>query len=237
MSETHGAVALSALTFFLVLPLAAAPTSDPSAEIELAKDLYRNGQYEDAIEAFEMLASLELRHEQKLVCLRYRAFALYLLARADEARAAWLQLLEVEPTYKLDPVRTSPEFMSFFGRLEPARKDAPIVAAPPPASVAPEPYVAANAPPPRGCGVVLCLVPFGVGQFSNDRPMKGTVFAAVEGLALGGNLYLYWSRVGRYGNEPIEQSKVKNALVAQQVLGGVLVTALLAGIVDAFVFP
>ena len=111
-----------------------------------------------------------------------------------------------------------------------------------------------TAPPPpptdeRGCGIVLCLLPAGIGQFANAynpltdryRPgqiVKGVIFAVLEPVFLGLNI-AFWALNeaerapdGTWPNA--EQANQRYAL--QMTFFGLTVGTVLVGILDAFLF-
>lgn len=102
------------------------------------------------------------------------------------------------------------------------------------------PYVKAPVTAPaRGCGTLLCLVPFGVGQFANGRYLKGSLFAGAEVALLVANIALYWSRVSSYDQHGYftNLSAADRSFAAQEVMAGLFAATAVGGVVDAFVFP
>jgi hypothetical protein len=139
----------------------------------------------------------------------------------------------------------SPEFIAFFGRLEPPARATDKDQAPGEPRVsqkethegrpdgAQEPPVLAaqtEAPPERGCGILLCLMPFGVGQFANDQIVKGVIFAAAEAGFLATNIALYWAQSpDRFVDD--------GALAVQRVSLILFFATIAVGIADAYLFP
>jgi tetratricopeptide (TPR) repeat protein len=230
----------------LCLALCSAPAGGAEAALATAEEAYYEGRYSDAITALERVVERkDAKPAVQKAALKTIAFCQFLLGDNRAAKEAWLRLLAIDPEYKVDPVEASPEIVRFFERIKPAAaKPASevITAAPaePPAAVAPPAGLPAAEPTSeRGCGVLLCFVPFGVGQFANGNLAKGALFAGLEALFLGTNVTLYWDRVNefnRYGGfrDP-EAAETKFTLqhVALVLFG---VTAL-AGAVEAYLFP
>ncbi len=97
----------------------------------------------------------------------------------------------------------------------------------------------AEAVAPRGCGVALCLLPFGVGQFANGRPGKGALFLGLGAALLATNVAMYQSRIselerrGHFADPPAARMKLQ---VQRGALLGAGAVAVL-GVVDAFAWP
>ena len=84
--------------------------------------------------------------------------------------------------------------------------------------------------------MVLCAIPFGVGQFANDNFGKGVAFATSEVLFLGLNIGLYWSQVAAC-NKPGGCDNNSSTYVLQNVFFGLFITTAIAGVIDAYLFP
>lgn len=217
---------------------------------------YYEGRYAEALPYFDRVAKTASDESLKCEALKLKAVTLFLLKLYAEARETWLSLLETAPESQLDADSFSPDIVAFFAHIKRPEPEAVPPPAPTPALVAapasisearpvdPAPTVALTQPlpppPTRGCGVWLCLVPFGAGQFANSHPLKGGLFAGVQGLTLAGNLGLYWARVSHYdktGEVSGSNAVVKTQLLAQRILFSVFVASAVGGVVDAFVFP
>lgn len=225
------------------------------------KRLYREAQFMEALEQFDKVAARpNLKSGVQVELHQYRAFCFFVLGGHAQAEQEWQKLLTMKPGFELDPDEVSPEFVKFFGAIgatvEPPEPEpaAPVETSPPD----PDPWesepteeivarpvdetatideqTALDAPKTeRGCGLWLCAVPFGVGQFANDRPIKGAIFAALEVGFLAANLGLYWNRVATYDREGAVVADQN--LLAQRVFFGLFLGTVAVGIVDAYLFP
>ncbi len=203
------------------------------ADLSRAALLYDEGRYDEALPLLDGLRKRpDLLPEVRVEVLRYQAFVLFLLALHKEAKGTWLELLTLVPDYPLDADRLSPEMVAFFSRVRPE---------PPPVEPTALSAPAAVAEPPRGCGVGLCLVPFGVGQFANDQPVKGAIFAGLTTVLIGANVGLYQARMSKappkdsiYWREP-EQAERLLVMQRAALVGAAL--TMVAGVADAFLFP
>jgi tetratricopeptide (TPR) repeat protein len=205
---------------------AAAP---PAKRLERGIELYYAGKLDEALAIFDRLAIAKNTPRRiRVAALVHKAFVLYLFKLHDEARQVWQQVLELDPTFALDPVEVSPELMSFFGPPGPGRQPAPAVSVDPS-----EP----SAAPDRGCGVALCLVPFGVGQFANDRPLKGALFAGAETLLLAANVGFYWAARSESERDGGSRSTAETYYLVQRVSFGLFAATAAWGILDAFLLP
>ncbi|MBI5511817.1 MAG: hypothetical protein HY903_23930 [Deltaproteobacteria bacterium] len=243
------------LSGFVAVAVAAGAQAAPTPranKLARARDLYFAGRYAEALPLFDAVAADNtVSDTDRIECLKYQAFTLYLLKLPDDAKSAWLELLRRQPDFELDPVETSPELLSFFGRikaaelgtpppaaaprLKPAADKTPAEKATPPPSE-PEPLVIEE-PPAKGCPTWLCLVPFGAGQFRNGSPVKGLAFAGGELAFLAGNVGMYWMRVANYQQNGVitNEQAYRRAFILQHVFLGLFVATAVGGVVEAFV--
>ncbi len=197
-----------------------------------AQDLYFEGRYAEAVTALDrLLAAPDLDAKTLEVALRYRAYALYLAGRKNEARDTWRQLLRLAPSYAPNPVEVSPEMVRFFaeaGRgFDPSQ---PPEAPPPTPSVAP---IEPTELEPAACHPALCLVPFGVGQLGNEQYAKAAVFFVLEAGLLTLNLATEQVRVKVYRDESGVDDARRQLMIQRTALVLFGATAVL-GIADAF---
>lgn len=215
-----------------------APAKAPTS-VAHAKDLYYQGRYQEAVyELEDVLARSKLPQAQRIEALKTEAFCLFLLKLNKEASGVWRKLLAIEPNYRLDPVQTSPEILGFFRRVGEAYRAHHTAAHAHHTAGAP-PDLAAGASTRRGCGVFLCMVPFGVGQFANGRLGKGLAFAGAEVVFLALNIGLFWhnkSLVDAQGRITDPTAHQLTYVLQMVSLGGFVVSAIL-GVIDAYVFP
>ena len=220
------------------LVMAWCPPALATAEDDLsaAEAVYYAGQYEDAVFLMEELSRRPgVSREVKLSALKYTAFCYFLLGSKPQAKAAWRRLLDLDPSFRLDSLEDPPRFVEFFNQLDEGDEPA----------AAPEPVTkrvkvaAPEEPSPRGCGVALCLIPFGVGQMANDNVVKGAIFAGLETLFLGLNIGFYFqnqSELNRNNGAFVDRERANTRSMLQNVFFGMFLTSVAVGIVDAFVF-
>lgn len=145
-----------------------------------ALDHYDFGEYATACEQLERLRTDGLARDDEVVALRYLGACHHILGAKEQASAAFEALLDADPRAELDPVQFPPELVAFFRDLRDRR--GPTLAVTPAAPPAP----AASAEAGRSSkSRALAVLPFGVGQFQNDQPGKGAVFASLETVSLG----------------------------------------------------
>ncbi len=80
------------------------------AALQLAIDLYWNGEYERTLQ----LLDSELDTDELVEGHKYRAFSLVALERHDEVRAEFTALLELDPSHALDTALVSPKIVEQF---------------------------------------------------------------------------------------------------------------------------
>lgn len=182
---------------FVTLLLAADPGSIAGSAVGAAATLksaiedFEFGEHGRAAEKLTVILNpIQLDSaEDVIVARQYLGACFYLLEQRPRAEAEFSKILALDPEHKLDPEVFSPALVQFFEEVrartglslrkpppEPPPK-APLQP-PPPSVIAPRPE---RDPPP----MALALVPFGVGQFNNDHPVRGTLFAAAEGGLFG----------------------------------------------------
>lgn len=236
------------MSIWLLAVLVSSDATALQANFKQGEQLYKEGRVHEALPVFDaLLAEPELAPALRTEAQKYQAFALYLMQLFPEAKESWLKLLRLNPGYELDPMWVSPELHAFFGRIKPPEAPPALVE-----TTTIQPAAAPTTPPPaaaplleetvetkRGCGNVLCVVPFGVGQFANGRPVKGAAFAAVEAILIGANVGLYWQRANEFDrlggleNPDAQRDRLTLQRTALVLFG---VTAV-AGILDAYLLP
>ena len=198
----------------LVLTVAGVSLAQEQAgEMPQYRRLYEQGYYREAI------GLLKEREEQQgfadASMLQYRAFCEILLGNHAVAESLFCVLLDRDTLFSLDPVLTSPRLFEVYAharltwnarRREAGPPEGYAVA--PPDSVAKGPTAgaehAAQGMRPSGHAVLpvaLRLLPAGVGQVLNQRPLWGVVSGALQLGALGTSVALYRYRSSLYDDQ------------------------------------
>ena len=201
-------VRLAALAVALSLFPAALGLAAPPADLKRAKDRYEFGAYADAAGAVrEILARRQGLPESEVVeAYRILGLSEYQLGDRGAARAAFVNLLSVDPDYALDAFLVPPQIVEFFDRvkreaepeLAPLRerrrqlKEQERLAEEARRKLLAEEAVRSG-PPSK---VVLVQeriylfnwLPFGAGQFQNGHNGKGTAIAISQVLLGAVNL-------------------------------------------------
>jgi hypothetical protein len=202
----------------------AAPPVDAEAALERARAAYEYGEMDMVVDSARLVADGRLHPTtaQRATALRYLGIGLYLTERHDGAEAAFLDLLRLKPTTKLDPTTTRPDVVSFFEDVR--RRHSPEIKRP-------------------GKSLVLAFIP-PLGQFQSGHKARGITIAALEVLSLGGaiatNLQLRsWDKYqghtfapppGMMGENHASDARILQAL--NYVSVAVFVATLVVGIVD-----
>jgi tetratricopeptide (TPR) repeat protein len=205
------------------------------------KVLYESGFYLEAIDYLETRLR-EAPDSNFQEHARYLAFCLILTGRIGEAEKVFRDILEKDPGFSLDPIRTSPKIYEVFSAARtqwasarpaaPDTADAPepvVTAAPAPAQpdIAPAPL-----PPPAvrpWYRIPVCLAPGGAGQFYHGQKIRGAVLAGLQAVGLGLSIWAFSQKDPDYGWTPDNESY--NILFRVQF--GVFAAAYVAGVVDA----
>ncbi len=191
----------------LILHLALAfPAADAPEEIfKSAIEDFEFGEHASAAQKLRsILEPIRLSNpEDVIVARQYLGACYHLLDDLEAAKKEFSLLLALDPEHRLDPEVFSPAVVQFYEKvrteaglgmrkkedLEPP-PPAPPPPPPPPAVVKTE-MITGRYP------AALGLIPFGVGQFFNYHPIRGSIFAVLEvGLlaTCGTTFGLYGSR-------------------------------------------
>lgn len=192
-----GALLVAALVAALGLAATAPPAraATPSADEELPAELrqrltaaesaFRVQNYPRVIELLQPLVGHRLlrgRDEHRDV-LEWLGVSQYLSGARDAARLVFTKLVQEWPRYHLDELLYPPDLVRFYeerrqdlidlGVIEPGR----------------DPNVKTRLVLVReletsDVPTIAYFAPFGVGQFANDEPGKGTAIAVIQGIGL-----------------------------------------------------
>jgi tetratricopeptide (TPR) repeat protein len=240
---------------------AGAAAQDELTEFQLAMNAYDTGEYGVAAKRLRALLDRDPPLGNKALVFevhKYLGAALMFLGRQDEAQEQFEALLREDPEYELDPVLFPTEILDAFyevklrlaGELEAIQKakmEAELKAKAEQEArkkelkqklldAAKPVYLASTK---RHRNLVVAFVPFGVGQFQNGQNLKGALFMAGEGGLLAANV-TFWALTEYYaarsGRGTAYENTATNYKLATNVLGGVLIGAMVAGIIDAIVY-
>jgi len=220
-------------------------------DLRKARELFFQGRYERVLSIVESLLLTDLARGQRVSALELEAFAYFLSNRQGEAERSWRELLEIDPNHELDPVDVPPQMVTFFQNVapptpppdpwpppEPAPEKPPAAKADDPSPLDPLPDRSPE--PERGCGIWLCLIPFGGGQFANGNYVKGGLFAGAEALFLSLNIGMYWANqieFEKHGGSFPDEALADRRTLWKHVFLGFFLTTLVYGVIDAYIFP
>ena len=179
------------------------PRSSPSDDLDKAREAYRNGQYSAALPLFNALLyppPPRLASPRELTDA-YLALGVCRFETGDAsgAKREFEQALALDPASAIDPLIVSDQNvrqafnetkldMRARERDEAEAKHRAELRQIRNGMVGVEPH-----------SLVIALLPFGLGQFQNNQPVKGTVFAAAEGVTFATSLGLWYYLVNEYG--------------------------------------
>jgi tetratricopeptide (TPR) repeat protein len=177
--------------------------STPSEQLDKAREAYRNGQYSVALPLFNALLyppPPRLASKRDLTDA-YLALGVCRFETGDAAGAKreFEQALELDSETSIDPLIVSDQAvrdafnetrLDIKGRerAEAEAKHRAELRQIRNGMVGVEPH-----------SLVVALLPFGLGQFQNNQPGKGTLFAAAEGATFGTSLGIWYYLVNQYG--------------------------------------
>lgn len=212
-------VAVVLLVLAVFLPQLCFAQSTERAAARAGLEAYNKGDYALAMKKFkEAEAGAEgLQTTERLLVYKYLAYCEIAFGKKADAKAHFLQALELDPNLKLDATLVSPKVLVVFEEAKAAVAAAaatptPVIAATPrPTStsvaIAPTPTPGATPigaatprptpPPPSGAGfgrgkaaMYSAMAP-GLGQFMSGRKITGGVFAGAAATSLVGAVYLH----------------------------------------------
>jgi tetratricopeptide (TPR) repeat protein len=207
----------------------ARPRSSPGDDLDKAREAYRNGQYSAALPLFNALLyppppRLASPHE---LTDAYLALGVCRFETGDAsgAKREFEQALALDPAIAIDPLIVSDQSardafnetkldMKARERAEAEAKHRAELRQLRNGMVGVEPH-----------SLVIALLPFGLGQFQNNQPVKGTIFAAAEGVTFGTSLGLWYYLVNEYGirstHVPLEDGNTVRHLQQVEIGSGI----------------
>ncbi len=208
-------------------------------ELELVRNLFQYGDYPAVVTHLEeaMRQGLFDSEEQQLEAYRHLGVTYYILQQKERSKESFMLLLTREPDYQLDPLYVPPIIIDFFesikeenrqlldeirqARIKTAEKEQPPLK---------KEYFSRNA-------YAVNFIPFGVGQFQNGQPVKGTLFAAAETISLALNITSYFMVRGYRGDDGMYTSGnaklARDWRITQFVSLGVFAILAVGGVIDA----
>lgn len=249
--------ALPLLLLLLLLPLGAA--AGPDDDLRHARDLFEYGDYEQARQiAAELLERNVLASDDQLIdANRIVALAWFYGDSPDrlaKAERHFLQLLSIEPEYRLDPFFTTPAAIQFFEEVKRAHeKDlAPIREqrrrareARRAEEEARRRFLEAQQNPADPAAVqvhrnnfALVFLPLGAGQFQNGDTSRGMTLAAIQIVAGLTSAISYFTIEEMRGDGGFSRAEVQTARALDVVkwsTAALFYAAWGYGVVDAWI--
>lgn len=185
----------------------AAPAFAASDLLKNARNTFEYGNYEEANRLAEaLIASHQLSEERDLVeAYRIAGLASFYLSRPEAARRQFVALLSVDPDYAMDPFLVPPAAVAFFDGVKRDNESLLLPIRERRKAMAEQERLAEEArrrlidenlrrqiEPDRPIMVqrvethtfLTNFVPFGAGQFQENRPVVGTLLASAQVLGL-----------------------------------------------------
>lgn len=88
--------------------------ASPAAAVDAALELYWNGEYEQTVATLTGACTEELPVGERLECHQYLAFSHVALGDDEAAEREFMDMLEIDPEYRLDAELFSPKILSRF---------------------------------------------------------------------------------------------------------------------------
>ncbi len=106
-------------TLLLLLCILCRVWATDALDIDKITELYKNFDYEQVIKESEhFLKNENLPQETRLAILEMKAISHYSLLQMNKAYNCFVQLLNEDENFALDPVKTSPKIVSFFNDIK-----------------------------------------------------------------------------------------------------------------------
>ncbi len=154
----------------------------PEATLKSAIEDFGFGEHAKASAKLgQVLSPIQLKSMEDVILARqYLGACYHLTGDLEGAKREFSMLLALDSAHRLDPEVFSPALVRFFEKVRddaglgskprPPRKKKPPV---PKVVVTPEPDQAKHS-------AAFAIIPFGVGQFMNEHPVRGALFAVAE---------------------------------------------------------
>jgi tetratricopeptide (TPR) repeat protein len=219
------------------------PRTTPNDDLDRAREAYRNGQYAIALPLYNALLyppPPRLASPRELTDA-YVALGVCRFETGDAtgAKREFEQALALDPNTAIDPLIVSDTAvrqafietkldMRARERSEAEAKHRAELRQIRNGMVGVEPH-----------SLVVALLPFGLGQFQNNQMLKGTLFAASEGVTFVGSLGVWYYLVNEYGirstHVPLEDASTVRHLQQLEIGSGIAFLGLwLWGAIDAY---
>lgn len=207
---------------------ATAAGSDAKATFEDAVNSFKYQDFDNAVPQLRALLypSPRVDRRREWQVREYLGASLWWVSSKNEANDEFTALLVRDAGHKLDPAVYPPKMVADFDNLRGNLVRLGVIKA----DVAPqEPSDVVQQPPPFG----LMFMPFGVGQFANHSPGKGTAFLVTEAVLAGASGVFYYLNQQDGLKGPGHMSTVNQAV--QLSAGGAFFAVAVAGIIEAAV--
>ena len=91
-----------------------------SITLEMIKDYYRAFDYDKVIELSNQALSGDFAYsdQERVTIYQMKAIAHYSQREPDSALSSFVQLLEINPEFQMDPIQTSPKIVDFFQQIK-----------------------------------------------------------------------------------------------------------------------
>ncbi len=166
-------------------------TAEERRRLSEADEAFRYQDYERTIKL--LLPVLESGHikdpEELLTTREHLAASYWFVGAQDAARTEFGVLLKGRPDHRLNKLFYPPGLVSFFEEHKKWLTDAGLIGDARQASVLTGPRrTLVKSTVERRVPAIAYLMPFGVGQFSNNDTAKGAVVAALQGIGVAMNV-------------------------------------------------
>ncbi len=106
-------------TFFAFLPLTG-QTQNFNVQALKVQQLYDSLQFEKVISLSRQLLKQpeQFQPDDLILIHQYSGYAFFNFGQPDSAKKHFLAILNIDPEYEFDPVRTSPKIISFFKKIK-----------------------------------------------------------------------------------------------------------------------
>ncbi len=207
---------------------AAGGGSDTKATFEEAANSFKYQDFDNAVPQLRALLypTPRVDRRREWQAREYLGASLWWVGSKNEANDEFTALLVRDSGHKLDPAVYPPKMVADFEHLRDNLVRLGVIKG---VVQIPDPPDDTAHPPPYG----LMFMPFGVGQFANRSPGKGTAFLVTEALLAGVSATFYYinQRDGLKG--PGHMTTVNEA--TQLSAGGAFFAVAIVGIIEAAV--
>lgn len=173
-------------------PEAPTPEQILAERLAAANEAFRVQDYDKTITLLQPIVAEDVLEDVqvRVTVLERLGVSYWFTGSQDAAELTFSSLIKEQPKHELNALIYPPEVIAFFGKVKKLLTDLGVIGTRPGGTrdpVGPK-FTLVKTVTKRPLPVIAYLMPFGVGQFANEQPAKGTLMAVLQGVGLALNI-------------------------------------------------